>query len=568
MTSRPAAVPTRDPESQIEPPFPPALVEELFKLFGKAVRAQQLYLPNNPVYRGAIDALRAAFTPIWAQTDELALEITETEFRWCDRAVLTEHAKSSDSLPWLFFKDGLREIRLLPGFEGEESVQLLDILQRARKAAPDEDDLLTLLWESDFVHLRYRYVDLALEPAAPLTDGTQLSERPPSELREEVQRVAESAPAGIVNVADFDTTLYFLDEREIEYLQGEVRREYEADLRRNVIAILLDIFEHQKSSEVRFEVADILENFILHLLSAGKLSNVAYLLREVAGAVQRAPDVTAEQRERLGQLAVRLSAPEALSQLLQSLDETSDLPPADEIVELFEQLRPTALATVFGWLPRLQNAKLRPYLEQAAGRLSSANTSELVRLILASDTAVASEAIRRAGALKTPAAVSPLGKVLNEGTPELRQHAVHALSEIGTAGAMQALEHAVEDSDRDVRLAATRALGARAYRPVLPRLEAAVKGKIVREADPTEKMAFFEAYGSLCGDAGVPFLDGLLNGKTFFGRREDPEIRACAAMALGRIGTDKARESLRRVGDEKEIVVRAAVNRALRGGAG
>lgn len=568
MTSRPAAVPARDPESQVEPPFPPALVEELFKLFGKAVRAQQLYLPNNPIYRGAIDALRAAFAPIWAQTDELAFEITETEFRWCGRSVITEHAKSADSLPWLFFKDGLRELRLLPGVEGEETVQLLDILQRARKAAPDEDDLLTLLWESDFVHLRYRYVDLALEPAAPLSAGTQLSERPPSELRREVERVAESAPAGIVNVSEFDSTLYFLDEPEIEYLQGEVRREYESDLRRNVLAILLDIFEHQKAPEVRYEVADILENFILHLLSAGKLSNVAYLLREVAGAVQRTADVTPEQRERLGQLAVRLSAPEALSQLLQSLDEASDLPPADQIVELFEQLRPTALATVFAWMPRLQNAKLRPYLEQAAGRLSSANTSELVRLILTPDAAVAAEAIRRAGALKTPAAVSPLGKVLSDGTAELRQHAVHALSEIGTAGAMQALEHMVEDPDRDVRLAAARALSARAYRPVLPRLEAAVKGKIVREADPTEKMAFFEAYGSLCGDAGVPFLDGLLNGKNFFGRREDPEIRACAAMALGRIGTDKARDALRRVGDEKEIVVRAAVNRALRGGSG
>ena len=111
-----------------------------------------------------------------------------------------------------------------------------------------------------------------------------------------------------------------------------------------------------------------------------------------------------------------------------------------------------------------------------------------------------------------------------------------------------------------------RALGARAHRAALPRLEAAVKSKALREADLTEKMAMFEAYGSLCGDGGVSLLDTILNGKGFLGRREDAEIRACAAMALGRIGGDRAADALRRAGSEKDVLVRNAVNRASRGG--
>jgi HEAT repeat protein len=78
-------------------------------------------------------------------------------------------------------------------------------------------------------------------------------------------------------------------------------------------------------------------------------------------------------------------------------------------------------------------------------------------------------------------------------------------------------------------------------------------------------MAFFEAYGSMCGDNGVAFLDGILNGKSMFGKREDPELRACAAMALGRIGTKKAQECLQRASGEKDVIVRNAVSRALRG---
>ena len=109
---------------------------------------------------------------------------------------------------------------------------------------------------------------------------------------------------------------------------------------------------------------------------------------------------------------------------------------------------------------------------------------------------MALEAIRRAGALQTPAAVAPLAKVLADGGRELRLAAVQALSEIGSPGALQALERAVEDADRDVRVAAVRVLRRARYRPALPRLEAMVKGKAIRDADLTEKMAVFEAYGS------------------------------------------------------------------------
>jgi len=70
----------------------------------------------------------------------------------------------------------------------------------------------------------------------------------------------------------------------------------------------------------------------------------------------------------------------------------------------------------------------------------------------------------------------------------------------------------------------------------------------------------------MCGDGGIAFLDGVLNGKSMFGKREDPELRACAAMALGRVGTRKAHEALERSGGEKDIVVRNAVSRAMRGG--
>jgi HEAT repeat protein len=547
------------------PPFEPALVEELLRLFGKAARAHQLYLPNNPIYKSAHDALRAGFVPLWGETDELVLSFTESEVRWEGRSVLSEGSRGSDSLPWLFYKDGVRELRFLRGFEAEELDKLLGIMQRVRKASPDEDDLLTLLWEGDFVFLRYRYLDLTLETAPVLAEG----ERIRRDDEEETNGPAEEelpTRAGVVNMSDFDGTLYFLDEREIEYLQGEVDREYRADLRQNVIAILLDIFEQQSATAVRDEVIELLDVLMVHMLSASQFQNVAYLMRESQLVATRAPEITPAHAERLAQIPMRLSAPDAVAQLLQSMDEAETLPPTTDLLELFEQLRGPALATVLEWLARLQNANVRPLLDAAAARLASQNTSELVKLIGSPAPGVALEAARRAGALKTPAAVAPLTRALAEGDVPLRVAAVQALGEIGSPGALQSLERGLDDAERDVRVAAVRALSARNYRPVLAKLDAIVKGRPLRDANLTEKMAMFEAYGGLCGDEGVAALDAMLNGKSLFGRREDSELRACAAVALGRVNTPRAQEALRRASIEKDVIVRNAVNRALRGG--
>jgi hypothetical protein len=569
----PVAAPTdASAEEELPPPtpFPSAPVEELFRVFVKGVRAHQLYLHNNPTYLKALETLRAAFAPVWEHTDDFTVQVTEADFIWEQVPVLREPGKTADSLPWLFYKDGVRELRFQKGFEQEDIVGFLDIIQRARRQSPDEDDLLVMLWERDLLHLRYKYVELADEGGLGIgelvpTGEPHTIEPPRSDdpVRPEEQ-LLESRP-GLVNLADFDTTLYFLDDAEVAYLRTEVEAEYAGDLRHNVMAILLDIFETQDDTDIRDEIAGVLDLLIVHFLSAQELRAVAYLLTEAEVASGRAGKLEAAQRQRLDQLPDRLSQADALSQLLESFDQSAHLPPVEDITALFAELRPRALETVFAWLPRIHDTRVRELLQSAATRLTAANTSELVRLIGSANPTIALEAARRAGAVRSPAAVTSLVRRLGDADPALRLAAVQALSEIGSAGAMQGLERAIDDAERDVRVAVARALSTHGYRPSLPRFEAAVKAKSLREADLTEKMAMFEAYSVLGGEAVIPLLDDVLNSRGFLGKRDDSETRACAAMALGKIGTEAALESLRRARNEKEVVVRNAVNKALRG---
>ncbi|MGQ0647704.1 MAG: HEAT repeat domain-containing protein [Gemmatimonadaceae bacterium] len=549
-----------------EPPFPPALVEELLRMLARAIRAHQLYLHNNPTYLRALDVVKAAFAPIWQHTEELLFEVTDTQLTWGGRPVMNEPDKTTDALPWVLYKDGIRELRLLKDVEQQELVGLIDVIARVRKTGSDEEDLLTVLWEKEFNYVRYRYVDLLVDGMEPLdaSDDAKLERLvDPTQVREPPKE--DLLPAGVVSLDEFNTTLYFLEEREIEYLRTSIQREYAADLRSNVVAILIDTYEQQVDPTIRDEVIGVLDTLLVNLLTSGQLGTVAMLLREVGVAASRARDISPAQHERLLQLADRLSEPEALSQLLQSIDERVEAVGQQEMNELFEQLRVRALGTIFLWVGKVQNARVRAQLETAAARLAATNTSELVRLIGAPEREIALEAMRRAGAMRAAAAVPGLGRMIQQQDAESRLVAVQALAEIGSPGSLQLLERTIDDASRDVRVASARAFAARSHRPALTRLEGMIKDRKVEGADLTEKMAVFEAYGSMCGEGGIALLDGILNGKGLFGKREDAELRACAAMALGKVASPAALRSLEKASHDKEILVRNAVSRGLRG---
>ena len=561
------SVPANTGEAALEEPsFPVNFVTDLLKAFVKAVRAHQLYLPNNPMHARSLEAVREAFAAMWNHTDELDLQIVETQLKWEGRVVLDEGERTSDNIAWLLYKDGIRELKLLKGFEEDELGIFFTLLHSVRKATDEDDDLLTLMWEREFVNLQYRYVDLTAE-SGPGVESMERAEQKEKILSPaQVEAGLESTTSSLAKLDDFDSTLYFLDDGEVEYLHQEVKREFSTDLRPAVIASLLDTFETQKDPTVREEICGLLDYFLLILLSTAQYRNAAYLLREASVTAARAPDILEPQKQRLTQLGELMSDPKPLGQLLQALEESPLRAPQMELDEMFGILQPRALETILSWIGRSNNPQLKMLLEGAATRLASSNSAELIRLIGSDDEAVVAEAIRRAAALKSPAAVPALGKMLTVGEADMRVAAVTALTEIGSPGAMQMLERALIDDDREVRIVAVRALGAKNSRAALPRIEAAIKGKDLRDSNLTEKMAFFEAFGLLSGDAGITLLDGILHAKGFMGKRDDSEFRACAAMALGKINSAKATDSLNRAAGEKDVIVRNAVSRAIRGG--
>lgn len=542
--------------------LPPSQVEELLTLISKALRAVQLYLPNNPVYQRALENVRGSCRKIWQATDDLVLEVQETELRWESNLVYS-HDQKNESIAWTLFKDGVRSVTLRSGVEETELVRFLQVLHQARTLqAEAADDLLTLLWQEDFQFLTYTFREISIEGGTPIEAEGPSEVAPPAQVRDQVEK--EAPQREVVSVDEFDTTLYFLEDQEIGYLQDEVEREYSQDLRHNVLSVLFDLIETQTYATVRGELISIIENFIPYLLGSGDFHSVAYVLRELAGVLQRGKELIPEHKIALTAIPTRLSQPDALSQLLQALDEATLHPTEAELGELFRELQPEALVTLAGWVSRLSNEQVKMLVKRSAERLASQNAGEVLKALASNDPGTALEMVRLAGRLRLNGAPEGMERLLAEGNREMKLAVVEALTAVASPTALRLLERAVEDSERDARIAAVRFLSSRGHRGAFQRVESAVNGNKLRHADLTEKMAFFEAYGSQAGAAGIPLLERILVPRGLLGRREDAETRACAAMALGKIRGPEARAVLERASQDREALVRNAVSRALR----
>jgi len=557
-------------EGGIDTTLPIAEVRELIVTLGKALRASQLYDENNPVYKRFVEALTASFTAVLAKVGELALFVEENRLTLEGEEVYAS-SNRSESIAFLLYKDGVRAVQFAEGFETQVP-RFLDVLNRARHARQDDDDLLTLLWEADLDHFKHRFVNMLAEgvslpeagmgaTASELTEAVAEARQDEEEGDQASGEAGQEPPTGTVSRDDFNPTLYALDASEMEELRRAVRAERERDVRADVLAALFDRFE-DGSAQRRGEIFDILDGLIPAFLARGEIAAATRVLQQMR-SYEQAEGLGEGGRQRIGQLLDRISSPETLEQLLEALEVGTIAATGDDLGAFLGFLRGGALGVLLRGALETESKELERILGEAVEAIARKNAQAVTDLLASPDPAVLAAAARIVGQQRIESAAGGLRDLLYNGDARVRSAAVEAVGALRVSTLMGPLVETLLDPEIQVRISAARVLGGVRYQPAASRFREILDSKEIRQADRQEKIAFFEAYGRLGDARAVDILDGYLNGKGFLGRRESSEIRASAALGLGRVGTDEARAALARAERDDDAVVRSAVTRAL-----
>jgi HEAT repeat protein len=554
------------------------LAKDLINTFVKTIKAFRLYPPENPTLVGFIDQVYRKFQLFLNRYHYFILKIEENKLSF--RGVtLYENPDLKTSLAFQLYKDGLRELRFMEGLEEGEVDGLIDIMKRSDSINKMEDDLVTLMWEKDFIHISYLATDEYLEempaiiPANIEQFRANLTFEPPpqSEMGDigeetdgtevdyyEIMKRVESSP--LVGV---DRSVYFLTPDELEGLRKEVESETAPSFVFSVIDILFEILALEKSPQPYQETTGILQKLLDALITLGEFQKASELLTRV-NIILNTYELKDWQVDAIRQLSDKAGEPQRIEKIGKILDKGEEIR-LEEISNYLTLLKPNSIQPLIKVLGELNNSRARRMLCEVLIEIGKGNMELIIPFIDDHRWFLVRNIAYILGRMGKESALPTIQKALNHEEARVRREAIQALGIIGSSKAFDLLGKALNDQDDRNRSMVALNLARVGKKASLPALLEVVQAKDFSKRDSAEIKAFFDAIGMVGSNDAIKPLEKLLEQKSWFGMGKKDEIRLRAASALALIGTAEARSILEAGRNAKDENIRQACLQAMRG---
>jgi len=554
------------------------LARDTISAFIKAIKAFRFYPPDNPTLKGFRDQLFKKFQFFLNKYESFVIQVGEYDLSFKGK-VLYENRDVKTSLAFSLYKDGLREIRFVKGLEEWEIQGIIDILKHSETINQLEDDVVTLLWEKDFLHISYLATDEFLEETPVVVPDNVEQFRKnlvfkPLAHHVEVQLAEEGSEEGIdldeilSKVIEeplpfvSDKSVYFLTPDEVEGLRKDVESEVDPIFVFNVTDILFEILALEKEREPFQDAINILIKVLDAFMTLGEFAKATELLKRVY-IILKTYDLRDWQVESIRKIILEAGDEVRIERIGRVLEREEGR--LEDVNAYLLLLQKNSIKPMIKVLGELKNSKARRVFCDALSEIGKNAIELLTPFIDDRRWFLVRNIVYTLGRIGKEQSLPYIQKAFNHEDLRVRREAIQALGLIGGTKATGLLVKSLTDSDVRIRCMAAINLGKGGKKTGLIPLLEVVQSKDFYKREPTEIKAFFNAIGMVGSNEAVPVLQQLLERKSWFGRGKTDEIRIGAASALATIGTPDAKAVLEEGKNSKDETIRDACVQALRG---
>jgi HEAT repeat protein len=553
------------------------LARDLMSAFVKAVKAFRFFPADNSTLKGFKDQLLRRFQFFLNKYQSFTIQVGEYHLTFKGRTIY-ENKDVKTSLAFLFYKDGLREIRFIKGLEEREVQGIIDLIKQSDDINHLEDDIVTLMWEKDFEHISHLATDEFLEeapviipdnidqfrknlifkPLAHYVDVDSVGEGSDEgvDLDEIVSRAVEE-PAPFVS----DRSVYFLTSEELEGLRKDVEAEIDPTFVFDALDILFEILALEKEPEPYQDAVNILIKALDAFLTPGEFTKATDLLKRV-NIVLKTYELQDWQIEAIQKIILEAGDEARIARIGKVLDR-EDIRQED-INAYLSLLQKNSITPLIKLLGELKNSKTRRIFCDALSEIGRNAVDLITPFVDDRRWFLVRNITYILGRIGKEQSLPYILKAFNHEEIRVRREAVQALGLIGGSKAVGLLVKALTDDDVRIRCMAAINLGKVGKEAGLIPLLEVVQSKDFYKREPVEIKAFFNAIGMAGSNEAVPILEQLLERKRWFGRGTTDEIRLGAARAMAMIGTLDAKAVLEEGRRSKDDSIRDACTQALR----
>lgn len=514
------------------------LASQVVSAFARAVKASRYYATEHDLHQEFRLDLFKLLALFLERYHSLVLQISEREFSVQGRVLYAcEDLKAS--IPFLFYRDGIRELRFVLGIDEGEIHGLMEVLKQCDSVNQEEDDLVTLLWEREFPHIDFQAVDVILEESGIIICESvedfragQVVQPPAYDVEMAFGTMPNALPSLTTN-----RDLYRLTADDVQQLQYEVKTVTAPTAIFHTADMLLDLLPQMPDDELFHSGVDLLQQQLGEMFGVGEFRRISRLLGNITqlAAVFRGQPARSAM---LQQISTRITEPQWRALLRARVTEQPFS--EDEIRELLRLFPRQAL-------PALLQMLNEPLVEQTRDTLLAMLTAcckddlEALTPFLAHPRGqLARHTVLLLERIGEKRVVPYLEKACGHQEPRVREAVMRALATIPGAHAQRLLINALEDKESSIRSQAATALGQRKDAGALAALLTVVQSTGFREREPGEVKAVLTAVAQCGGNEALAILQGLVLQRSLFGRAKTHYIRTYAALALARIGTPEA----------------------------
>ncbi|MBI5967378.1 MAG: HEAT repeat domain-containing protein [Deltaproteobacteria bacterium] len=556
---------------------------DLMSTFVKTIKAFRLYPAENPSLAEFQGQLLRKFQSFLKKYHSFVFQIGEYEFSFREK-ILYENRDLKTSLAFRLYKDGLRELRFMEGLEVWEVQGLIDILKRIEHINQLEDDVVTMMWETDFVHISFLATDPFLEEA-PITIPENVAEfrrrlifeplahkvdqdfrvREEEEEDEEamgVDEILDKILFGRVGPPPSAATyqgVYSLTPEELERLKKEVETESDPTSVFNVIDILFEILALEKELEPYQDAVNVLTKLLDALLTLGEFQKASDLLTRM-NIILNTYQLKDWQVKLIQQLIESAGDPQRIERVGRILEKGMRV---EEVNSYLVLLKPNSISPLIKVLGELNNSKARRMLCEAICEIGKNNIEMITPFINDHRWYLVRNITYILARIGKEQALPYIQKALNHAEIRVKREAIQALGIIGGSKAFALLVKGLADGDVRIRSMSALNLAKVGKKASLPYLLEVVQSKEFPNKEKAEMKAFFDAIGMVGSNEANKVLEKLLEKRSWFGDGKWAEIRQGAASALALIGTPEAKSILQSGIDSKDAKIRQACVQAM-----
>jgi hypothetical protein len=259
-------------------------VKQLLTILHKAYQAFSFYPFNHPVVKQFSDHLYQALDQFFQQAPYLELRLDRFQILFYDEVVFEEQ-NVNNNFVYLLYSDGIRKLIFYSGLSLEECFRFFAILHQCSGARSLYEDVVTLMWEESFAHIRYFLIEDLNTMFLPSFAAIDDDESNQNEHGPTVRISKTSAPPSDSNLALrtaqqlAKTRLALTDDEQQSLEQLLVEEEFEL-MHRFLELLTLIIQNHRESPDLQ-QLIKVLQQLQPIIVSVGGVEDMLLCFRYI-----------------------------------------------------------------------------------------------------------------------------------------------------------------------------------------------------------------------------------------------------------------------------------------------